>query len=305
MADTLSISDLAKVVKESNLPTSKAEALEAAFMPFYEQVAKHCETAFTIKVTNIGQTAEMGRAKQSRLALRDIRISTEKVRKQVKEDALREGQAIDKIAKHLCSVIEPMEKYLEDQEKYGERQREIFQAQQRDLRTCEFGKYIEFLPSGVDLGLIGDEDHAKYLSMAKAMWNEREAEKVRVENERIAKEELEAAERELLWAENERLKAEAAKRNAEIAAERAENERLRMEAEAKEREEKQRIETDRKAKELAERAAKEAPDKEKLLRYCDHILSIEIPKIESETLNQKLSEAKGLIRRAIQLISEP
>jgi hypothetical protein len=121
MTNAIAISDLTKAVQESNLPTSKAEALEAAFMPFFEQAAKHCETAFSIKVTNIGQTAAMGDARRERLALREIRIAKEKVRKQVKEDALREGKAIDKIANFLDSVIEPMEKYLLDQEEYGKR----------------------------------------------------------------------------------------------------------------------------------------------------------------------------------------
>jgi hypothetical protein len=164
MTDTIAISDLTKAVQESNLPTTKAEALEAAFMPFFKQAAQHCETAFSIKVTNIGQTATMGEARQERLALREIRIAKEKVRKQVKEDALREGKAIDKIANFLDSVIEPMEKYLLDQEEYGKRLQEKIQAEQRDLRMCEFGKYIEFLPPGVDLGTISlyEEEHAKH-----------------------------------------------------------------------------------------------------------------------------------------------
>jgi hypothetical protein len=108
-----------------------------------------------------------------------------------------------------------MEKYLLDQEEYGKRLQEKIQAEQRDLRMCEFGKYIEFLPPGVDLGTIAEEEHAKLLLYAKAQWNEREAEQNRIENERIEREQREAAEREAMRAENERLRKEAEKVEAE------------------------------------------------------------------------------------------
>ena len=198
MESKIQISDLAKVVKESNLPEGKAAALEAAFMPYYEQVAAYCETAFQIKVTNIAQVAEMAKAKKAWAELRDIRIAKEKKRKQVKEESILEGRAIDKIANGLDSITLPMEAHLEAQWKYGERLREQLQNESRDLRTHEFGKYIEFLGPGIDLGTIGDEDHAKYLHLAKTLWNAREAENAKAEQERIEKEQREAEERELL-----------------------------------------------------------------------------------------------------------
>lgn len=318
----ISTNELANVVSQNNIPANNAAALQAAFMPFFEQASEWREKAFAIKVTNIGQTAEMGRAKQARLALRDIRLETEKTRVKLKEESLRTGKAIDGMANIIKALVVPIEEYLEGQEKYGERMKQKAQAEQRDLRTCEFGKYIEFLPPNVDLGTISDEEHAKHLHMAKALWDAREAETQRIENERIEREQREAAEREAMRLENEHLRAEAEKHEAamqaereererlqreheaKIAAERAETERLRREAEAKEQAERERIESEKREKAAAEKAAKEAPDKEKLLRYADHLLQVEIPKIESEALNQKLTEAKTLIRRAIQLITE-
>ena len=339
MTDTIAISDLTKAVQESNLPTSKAEALEAAFMPFFKQAAQHCETAFSIKVTNIGQTATMGEARQERLALREIRIAKEKVRKQVKEDALREGKAIDKIANFLDSVIEPMEKYLLDQEEYGKRLQEKVQAEQRDLRMCEFGKYIEFLPPGVDLGTISEEEHAKHLHMAKALWDAREAEQNRIENERIEREQREAAEREAMRAENERLRKEAEKveaerqkereaaakiqreKDAELAAEKAEITRLLMEAEAKEREERERIAAENRAKmeadnaererlrkeqaekEVAEKAALEAPDKEKLVSYAKELRAcMKDYQFATESAVEKCERAAQKILEAIKIL---
>ena len=321
MTNAIAISDLTKAVQESNLPTTKAEALEAAFMPFFKQAAQHCETAFSIKVTNIGQTATMGEARQERLALREIRIAKEKVRKQVKEDALREGKAIDKIANFLDSVIEPMEKYLLDQEEYGKRLQEKAQAEQRDLRMCEFGKYIEFLPPGVDLGTIAEEEHAKHLHMAKALWEAREAEQNRIENERIEREKREAAEREALRVENERLRKEAAEQAENLAKERAEVEKLRREAEEKERlriqaeqrviaeqrskelKEKAAAEAERFEKEQAEKEAQEAPDKEKLKAYADELHACMKPyQFETESAAEKCKRAAQKILEAIKIL---
>ncbi len=332
MTNTIAISDLTKTVQESNLPTSKAEALEAAFMPFFEQAAKHCETAFSIKVTNIGQTAAMGDARRERLALRDIRTAKEKVRKQVKEDALREGKAIDKIANFLDSVIEPMEKYLLDQEEYGKRLQEKAQAEQRDLRVCEFGKYIEFLPPGVDLGTIAEEEHAKHLHIAKALWDAREAEQNRIENERIEREKREAAEREALRVENERLRKENEAREAAMREERAEYERLQREHEAAiaaeraererlERAERERIAAENRAKmeadntererirkeqaekEAAEKAAQEAPDREKLLSYANELHACMKPyQFATESAAEKCNQAAQKILEAIKIL---
>ena len=321
MTNAIAISDLTKAVQESNLPTTKAEALEAAFMPFFKQAAQHCETAFSIKVTNIGQTATMGEARQERLALREIRIAKEKVRKQVKEDALREGKVIDKIANFLDSVIEPMEKYLLDQEEYGKRLQEKVQAEQRDLRMCEFGKYIEFLPPGVDLGTISEEEHAKHLHMAKALWEAREAEQNRIENERIEREKREAAEREAMRAENERLRKEAAEQAEILAKERAEVERLRAEQEAKERAERERIAAENRAKMeadnaererlrkeqaekvSAEKAAMEAPDKEKLNTYANELHACMKPyQFATESAAEKCNQAAQKILEAIKIL---
>ena len=338
MTNSITISDLSKVVKDSNLPTSKAEALEAAFMPFFEQAALHCETAFTIKVTNIAQTAEMAKAKKAWKELKDSRIAKESKRKQVKEDALLEGRTIDKIANFLDSVTVPMEKYLEDQWKYGERLRQKMQAEQRDLRTCEAGELIRYFPSGVDLGTIADEEFARYLHLAKIQAKAIQEETERVERERIEKEQREAAEKEAMRVENERLKAEAAKveakhaeerermvkamreQEAEIAAVREKEERLRREAEEKERlriQAEQRVIAEQRAKELqakaaadaerfekeqAEKAALEAPDKEKLLAYARLLLELPQQQFSTESGAEKFEMAAKKIREAIQIL---
>jgi len=306
MTNSLTINDLTKTVKESNLPASKAEALEAAFMPFFEQAAKHCETAFTIKVTNIGQTAEMGRAKQVWTALKDNRIAKEKMRVRVKEDALKEGRAIDKIANFLDSVTVPMEKYLEDQWKYGERMQQAAQAEARQWREIEAGDLIKYFPAGIDLGTIADEEFAKHLHLAGVQFKAIQDENARIENERIERERREAAEKEAMRVENERLKAEAAKVEAERTkereaieriqreqaakweAERNEKDRLLREAYEKEQAEKQRIEADNRRKEEAEKAALSASDKVKIEAIIAEIKKVNIPEFAVKGSKQRV-----------------
>jgi len=323
MTDTVQIIDLSQIAKKENIPQGSAAELQAAFMPYFERAAEWRDKAMAIQVTSLHQTSEMRQAREARLALKDIRVNAEKTRVKLKEESLRTGKAIDGMANVIKFLIAPIEAHLEEQEKYGERLAEKQRAEQRDLRECEAGKYLQDFPQSVDLGAISEEGFAKLLHFAKAQFDAREEATNRLEKERIEREQREAAEREAMRLENERLRAEAEiqeaamreeraererlqrEHEAAIAAERAEVERLRMEREANERAEAERIRKERAEQETKERSEAEAPDKEKLLLYADHLLSVAPPKIESEALNQKLNEAKALIRRAIQLISEP
>ena len=276
MQDSITITDLTKVTSENKLNGSSASELQAAFMPYFEKASEWRDKASGIKVTSLAQTDEMRRAREARLALRDIRINTEKTRKELKEDSLRTGKAIDGMANVIKFLIEPIEEYLEKQEKYGEMLRIHQQNEYRDMRTHEAGKYIHDFPQTVDLGVISDEEFAKYLHFAKAQFDAREAAAKQLERERIDREEREAAERAAMQAENERLRKEAAEREAAINAERAERERLqrefeaqvaeqraeaervRLEAEAKERAERERLQREQEEKEAAEKIPAQA-----------------------------------------------
>ena len=263
----------------------------------------------------------MGRARQARLALKDIRVQTEKTRIQMKEDSLRTGKAIDGMANVIKFLIAPIEQHLQDQEDYGKRMQEKAQAEQRDLRTCEAGDLIRYFPQGVDIGVISDEEYAKHLHLARIQDKAVRDEADRVERERIEKEQREAAEREAMRAENERLRKEAAEQAEILAKERAEVERLRAEQEAKERAERERIAAENRAKmeadnaererlrreqaekEAAEKAALEAPDKEKLHRLAVEIQYITLPEIESKEMKKVLDEANHLLISAIEILN--
>src|SRR3990167_3384021 len=54
--------------------------------------------------------------KEAKLTVKGKRVEVEKKRKELKEDSLRFGRAIDTEAKRITSLLEPIETYLQSQE---------------------------------------------------------------------------------------------------------------------------------------------------------------------------------------------
>lgn len=220
---------LAEVERED--PTM-ALSLRASFDKFFDELEVLAARAMTINVTSEDQKREMKAARDTRLALKDIRVRAEHARKKVKEGIVRQGKAIDGFANIIKALVEPLEEKLLEDEKFAER------AEQARKDALGAARAEALLALGADptqyvnLGEMTEETWASTLETAKLANEQRiakqkEEEQIRLEAERIA------AER----AENERK--EAAKREAERVAreeeQKAENERLRQENAAKER----------------------------------------------------------------------
>ena len=116
--------ELQTIITNSGLQGNKANDILIDFQSYFDIAAEWEAKAKTIIVTDCSQKQEMMLARDGRLFLKEKRIAIEKKRKELKEDALREGQAIDGIAKVLKGLIEPIEIYLEEQEKFVEIQQE-------------------------------------------------------------------------------------------------------------------------------------------------------------------------------------
>lgn len=215
---------LSLVVKESGLDTNEGQVLLDKFSS-YEQIAKEWEIkAKAIVVTDESQVTEMKMAKEARKFLSDKRIAVEKARKELKEQSLRKGQAIDAIARFLTSLIEPIEKYLKEQEDFIE----IKRKKEEEARRLEEERRLE-------------DERVKKEEAERA-----EQERIRLENAKL-KQEAEEKERQL---QEERLKVEQEKRKLEeqnLKEKRELEEKSRIEREAveaklkSEREEKERI----------------------------------------------------------------
>lgn len=279
-------SQLEQIVQESGLETTKAQVILGQFKDYFDIAGEWEEKAKAIVVTDASQTADMEMARVGRLFLREKRIAIEKTRKELKEQSLREGKAIDGLANVLKALIVPTEEYLEKQEKFVELQEKAI----RDAKQKEIERRME------------EERLAEEKKKAE------EFEKTRLENERLRKE---AAEKEKAFAA-ERAEAEAARQKAErearlererVAAEKAQFE-AKAAAERREIEEKARKAEEAKKKAQANlRAEKKETeailtDFERLLKFVQRVAGLEWGG-DAEDINRLRFEAEQLYNSII------
>lgn len=111
---------LVKLIDESGLEKAKAEVLKEKFSDMYAVAMDWKQKALTLKVTDISQETEMKMADEGRKFLKNKRVEIENTRKSLKEESLKEGRAIDALAKALTSLIEPIEEDLTQKAKFKE-----------------------------------------------------------------------------------------------------------------------------------------------------------------------------------------
>ena len=266
---TTAMNELLPVVAETKVDSEIQQMLLDRFSLFLEQAATGKQRASELVVTDISQTHEMKMAREARLALREIRLAADKTRKELKEDSLRYGRAVQSVYNVIELSIKPIEEHLEKQERFKElyelKQREALRVEREELAK----EYREYMVVNINLGEITEIDFNNMLNGAKLQKQAAEQAARIAEEQRQARIKAEAEERERLRVENERLKAEArereekrraeiekieasiraakAKAEAKAAAERAEREKIEKELQAK---------RDAEAKAEAERLAK-------------------------------------------------
>jgi hypothetical protein len=286
--------ELVRIVKESGLEESKAQTLLTKFSNFFELAADWDKKSKAIIVTDISQVAEMKMAREGRIFLKQKRNEVENTRKELKEQSLREGKAIDGISNVLKALIIPIEDYLEQQEKFAEIQEANQREALKQTRTNELLKY-DWIDTGMyDLGKLTDDLYNFLLAGIEKAYNDRIEAAQKIEAERLAKEKADQEERERIKSDNERLQKEAEAREKAMAEERKaqaaklaeEQAKAKKEAEAREKVEKElqakkdadlkaqkdaeaKAAADLKAKQDADKKAAAAPDKEKLLSIID------------------------------------
>lgn len=231
--------EVALVVHQSGLEADSELAIQTTFAPLFAQAKDWEAKVATIHVTDVSQVREMKLARESRLALKEIRVIAEKNKKRLKEDSLRRGKAIDFVYNTFEGLVKPLEERLKEQEEFAIRQEAARKAKlkaEREEALRPFGVNTQFYQ-------LGEMPESAWIDLFKSVIAAdvaKKAEAAEAEARRIAKEKAEAEERERIRVENERLKAEAAERErlAKIEAERIAAERAATEAAAKaEREE--------------------------------------------------------------------
>ena len=245
--------NLVHVIEEQGLEKSKSQFILENFEGYFKKASEWESKAMAIVITNKSQTTEMKVAREARLALKEIRVDAEKTRKQLKEQSLREGKAIDGIANVIKALIIPIEEHLENQEKFievQEQKRKESREQERIKKLEPYGVDLEFY----DLLNMPDDNFNNLFESSKLNYENKKVLEQKVEAEIIAKEKAEREEQERIRKENETLKKEAEEKEKLMQAERkkAEAERKAIEEKAQ----KEREASAAKAKKEAEERAK-------------------------------------------------
>ena len=256
------------IIKESQLDITKAKYILENFQNYFEIAAEWEAKAKTLIVTSPFQKAEMEQARDGRLFLREKRIAIENSRKKLKEDALREGKAIDGIANVLKALIVPIEEYLDNQEHFVE----IENKKKEDAHRAEVEKRM------------ADEQAQKEKEEAE------KAEKLRLENEKLKKEAAEKDKKAAADLAVERAKTKAAKDKADAqkvaADEKARAEREKADAEKRVIEDKARKEKEAQEKKAATEREKAEEEKRRTAAAAKKKLDAE--REEKERLEELL-----------------
>jgi len=251
----------------NGLESSKAEQIRSTFEPMSKMI-EGFEEAFNELITESTKeiTKETTRkAKKLRLDVAKVRIQTEKVRKEQKEEFLRAGKAIDGVSNILKWAISDKENKLKEIETFFEVQEKQRLEELQRVRVEIISPYLEDA-NELDLSVYEEDLFDALLSMKKKEHEDRvEAARI-AEEERIQKEKAEHEERERIKAENLQLKKEAEAKAKEDekrkALEEAEQKKRQEQEEQTRKEHEAKLQDERKKREKAE--AVERAKREKL-----------------------------------------
>lgn len=290
------------------IESSKAEQIKSTFLPMAEMLTSF-EDAFNEVVleSQTEITKELtSKAKRLRIDIGRVRIETEKVRKEQKDEYLRAGKAIDGVSNIVKWAISDKENKLKEIENYFEiQEKKRLEALQIE-RAEQLSEYVDDAHER-KLSEMDDDVWTAYYNSKKQEYTDRIAAEKQAEKERIAKEKAEAEEREQQRIENIKLKKEAEEKEALLQKERAEAEKKRLELEriAKEKEYKAEAERKKLEAENAAKLKKEQEEKAKIQAELqakkDAEIKAEAEKLEAEKLAKKEAEklAKAPIKKQL------
>ena len=276
----------------------------------------------TLTISGLDDKEGYGAVHEARMVVKGKRIEVEKMRKELKADALAYGRKVDSEAKRIFRKLEPIESHLQSEEsiiteekKRVKEEEERKEEQRVQARIDELAKFECSLPF-FDVAAMSDDEFNVVLGNAERRFEEEQWRKSEEDRQRKEKEESERLAREAEAkklaeerAELDRIKHEQDKKNAELQAEHArieaekreiaEQQRLevakkeaaqlalKQEKEKRERDEQDRIEREKEM--AAEKKRKEAlkPDKEKLDEFAKNF-DVDLPKVKSDEAKQIL-----------------
>ena len=264
------VAEMAVAVEQCGYDLDRARPLLDAFRPAFAEAKDLIAQSLQVTVTDATQVSEIKQSRALRLKLKAVRVGAEKVRKDLKDDALRHGKAIDGLANVLKYMIEPAEKRLLDQEEFAERieaERKAKTKAAREELLAPFGIDTSFY----QLGEMTEAVFAHLLDSTRTAHEAKLAAERKAEADRLEAEKAKAAEEKRIRDDNERLRLEAVAREKAVKDELERLAKASAAAEAKARKEREAIEAKAKAeREKAEaEAQKQREAKEKLEREIE------------------------------------
>lgn len=225
-------------------------------------IATMAATYMPLKIDGADDRKGYIAVREARLEVKGLRVNVEHKRKELKEDALKYGKAVDDEAKRLKALIEPIESHLQKQEDDYEKAKEKIKADKAAASAAKLQVRVERFTEArcplPDLAFLSEIDDGNFeLFFDKAVETQREKDRIaQIEADRVE------AERAAIKAEQDRIDAEAKAEADRIAAEeraelirKAEENRLereRIAAEQARQDEANRVERERMESERAE-----------------------------------------------------
>jgi len=227
-----------KILESSGLAETGRSDLLKTFGPEFVKVRSLIDASASIVVTDATQLTEMKAARTARLQIKAARVTVDKLRKETKEEALRYGQSVDKVAKMISTQCEIEEARLEEAETFAERA----EAKRKDAIEVARREALSALVPDVTIYPVRDmtpEAWAQLLAGMQAANRAAEEAAAKAEADRLAAIEAKRVEDARIREENARLAREAAEREAAAKVEReraaaelkAEQDRARAERE--------------------------------------------------------------------------
>ena len=183
---------LITIIDKSGLDVKRIKFLKEQFKPFIDKTNEWSEKVFKLNVTSPEQKDLMKQAREGRLILKKVRTEADEIiRKTLKEDSLKESKAIQDIYNSIKSLITPMEDHLLEQELYIQLKEKERIDKLNKVRISELEPYSEFVPFGLELGKLPEEEYLKVLNGAKLQLDAKNIQIKKDEDERIKLEDIE------------------------------------------------------------------------------------------------------------------
>lgn len=159
--DGIAPSEALIVLRETPITEDSKNLITNSFVGFFLEAKLWKEKADQLIVTDVNDLENMKLAREARLALVKVRTAADKKRKELKAETNNFNNAVQGIYKVIEDTLTPIEKHLEMQENFKKRADEAAIMQLEHDRIVKLAPYAEFVPVGISLGLISEDDFIK------------------------------------------------------------------------------------------------------------------------------------------------